>query len=103
MTLPPQEAAWPETGEWGCGLGCDQEKNTGSKGRNQKGTVGERPRVPGSKARPGKQTVSHRWVMLPGTKYHLPSLPLPRNWPTDPDRGSIRGGGWVQPGLQEKQ
>ena len=53
MTLPPQEAAWPETGEWGCSLGCDQEKNTGSKGRNQKGPVGEKG-TGSQEARPGQ-------------------------------------------------
>lgn len=55
MTLPRQEAAWPERlGSGGAGLGCDQE-NTGSKGRKPEGASGrERPRVPGKQGQARK-------------------------------------------------
>ena len=104
MTLPPQEAAWPERlGSGGAAWAVTRREHRFKGKEPERASGRERHRVPGSKARPGKQTVSHGWVMLPGAKYHLPSLPLTRNWPAAPDLGSIRGGGWVQPGLQEKQ
>ena len=83
--------------DWGggCGLGCTRRER-GFGGEHPEGASWrERHRVPGSKARPGKQTVSHRWVRFPGTNYHLVSLLLTRNWPAACDLGSIRGS-WVQ-------
>lgn len=104
MTLALQESAWPERLGSGGAAGAVTRREHGFDGKLPEGASWrERHRVPGSKAGPGKQTVSHRWVMLPGTEYHLPSLLFTRNWPAAPDLGSIRGGGWVQPGLQEKQ
>lgn len=57
-----------ETGEWGCGLGCDRREHR-FEGKEPEGASGrERHRVPGSKARPGKQTVSHRWSRSQGPR-----------------------------------
>lgn len=90
MTLPSAGSCGPERlGSGGAAWAVTRREHR-FKGKEPEGASGrERPRVPGSKARPGKRTVSHRWVMLPGDQVPPPfSPPLPETGPQPLDRGA---------------
>ena len=54
MTLPLQEPVWPERLGSGGAAWAVTGENTGSKGRNQKGPVGEKG-IGSQEARPGQE------------------------------------------------
>ena len=61
MTLPPQEAAWPETGEWGCGLGCDQERTQVQREGTRKGQWERKAQGPRKQGQ-ARETDRFTWV-----------------------------------------
>lgn len=74
MSLPLQEAAWPERPSGGAVWAVTRREHR-FKGKEPEGASGrQRHRVPGSEARLGNRPFTQVGHAL-GTKYHLPSLP----------------------------